>query len=146
MNNNIREMTRKLPGKFEMLRLTSIVFQRSRWLQVGSLIAIWWLCEITVRALSLPVPGSILGMTVLLMLLLSGYLRSTWVRRGASRLLDHMVLFFVPAVMALLNHKELLSLIGLKILMVIVVSTLAVMVATAFVVEICFHWRQDDPQ
>jgi holin-like protein len=123
-----------------MIRIGSLFFQRSRWLQVGALIAIWWCSEIMVHILKLPIPGGVIGMGLLLALLLSGVLRTTWVRRGANRLLDHMALFFVPAVMALLNHSELLSIIGLKVLLVIAVSTVAVMVGTALVVDFCFHW------
>jgi holin-like protein len=88
------------------------------------------------------VPGGILAMGLLLALLLTGGLRKAWVRRGTSGLLDHMILFFVPAVMALLNHRDLLGMTGVKILAVIVASTLVVMVGTASVVELTMSWRQ----
>ena len=116
---------------------------RSAWLQAGGLTAGWWACDRLARALALPVPGGVLALAVLLALLLSGRLPMNLIRRGAGGLLDHMVLFFVPAVMALLNHPEWLSLVGLKILVVIAVGTLAVMVGTAWVVELCFRWTAD---
>ena len=46
--------------------------------------------------------------------------------------------------MALLDHRELLSMVGLKVFVVIAVSTVAVMVVTAIVVDICFHWSRTD--
>jgi len=55
-----------------------------------------------------------------------------------------MVLFFVPAVMALLNHRELLGMVGFKLFAVIVGSTLGVMAGTALVVDASFRWRQGD--
>ena len=127
-----------------MLRLGAILFQRSRWLQIVALIVVWWLSELLVRALELPLPGGIIGMAIVLMLLISGRVPTTWVSRGTTGLLDHMVLFFVPAVMALLDHRELLSMVGLKVFVVIAVSTVAVMVVTAIVVDICFHWSRTD--
>jgi holin-like protein len=123
-----------------MLRKTSILMQRNRWLQAGWLFGIWWICETVVHALALPIPGGVLGMAVLLALLLSGRLRTIWLRRGTTGFLDHMVLFFVPAIMALLNHRELLSMLGVKILVVIVVGTVLVMTGTALVVDFCMRW------
>jgi holin-like protein len=120
-----------------------VILWRSGWLQAGGLAVGWWVCDRLVRALALPVPGGVLGLALVLGLLLSGWLPLNLIRRGAGGLLDHMVLFFVPAVMALLNHPEWLSLVGLKILLVIALSTLAVMVGTAWVVELCFRWRTD---
>ncbi|MDR3436341.1 CidA/LrgA family protein [Telmatospirillum sp.] len=123
-----------------MLRKTGILMGRNRWLQIAGLIAIWWACETLVRALALPIPGGVVGMIVLLALLASGRVRMAWFSRGSSGLLDHMLLFFVPATMALLDHPELFSLTGLKVLVVICAGTLIVMVGTALVIEACFRW------
>lgn len=123
-----------------MLRKMGITLGRNRWLQIAGLIAIWWASEVLVRALALPMPGGVVGLAVLLVLLASGRVRIAWFSRGSSGLLDHMLLFFVPATMALLDHPELFSLTGLKVLIVIVVGTLLVMTGTALVVEACFRW------
>ncbi|EPR43733.1 LrgA family protein [Desulfovibrio sp. X2] len=112
---------------------------RSRWLQIGVLSAIWWPFDRLASALSLPMPGGVLGMAALLILLLSGRVPAGWLRRGSSSLLDHMILFFVPATLAVLDHRELMSLVGLKVLLVIVAGTVAVMTTTALAVEFCFR-------
>jgi holin-like protein len=114
----------------------------NRWMQAGALVGLWWCCQWLVRVLGLPAPAGVLGLVLLLGMLLAG-LPILWIHGGASGLLDHMVLFFVPAFMALLNHHELLGLVGLKILVVIVLSTLVVMVGTALVVDLCMRGRQD---
>jgi len=124
-----------------MFRRTSILLGRNRWLQTAGLIAIWFACEAFVRALALPVPGGVLGMALLLVALASGRVRLAWFRRGGSGLLDHMLLFFVPATMALLDHRELFSLTGVKVLAVILVGTLLVMTGTALSVEACIRWK-----
>ena len=56
-------------------------------------------------------------------------------RRGANWLLAEMLLFFIPAILAVLNHPEFWGWLGLKILAVILVGTGTVMVVTALTVE-----------
>ena len=63
------------------------------------------------------------------------------VRRGAEWYLSEMLLFFVPAVLAVIRHHELFGLLGLKILAIMVLGTASVMAITALVVEVCFRWR-----
>ena len=109
--------------------------------QLGCLIGLWWLCESATHALRLPIPGGVLGLVVLLVLLVSGRLPARWLARGAGRLLDHLLLFFVPATMTLLNHPEFLGLTGLKVLVVILVGICSVMAGTALVVEWHFRMR-----
>jgi holin-like protein len=115
-------------------------------MQVGLLVATWWACDSLAHLLDLPVPGSVLALALLISLLLSRQVKITSVRRGANGLLDHMILFFVPAIMALLNHREFLGLLGLKILLVILVSTLMVMVGTALAVDAWFLVKARDAQ
>lgn len=104
-------------------------------LQVGGLIGLWWVCQVVVSRLGLPVPGGVLGLVVLVALLASGALPARWLARGAGRMLDHLLLFFVPATMTVLNHQELLGVTGLKVLAVILVGICSVMAGTALVVE-----------
>jgi len=126
-----------------MVRKTGRFYLRSSGLQAGLLLVGWWLCARVVQALALPVPSGIVALALLLGLLLSGGLPMGWVHRGTDGLLDHMMLFFVPAVMALMNHRELLGLLGVKLLLVILASTLVVMVGTALVVDLSFSWREN---
>lgn len=106
---------------------------------MGVLVGLWWLCERVSQAAGLPLPGGILGLGVLLLLLGRGVLPFRWVSRGAEPLLDHLLLFFVPATMSLLNHPEFLGITGVKILVVILGGVVLVMAGTALVVE--WHFR-----
>ena len=117
--------------------------QRSAVLQLGIVAAFWLAGEAAVRVLGLPVPGGIVGLALLLMLLVTRRLSAASMRRGADWLLADMLLFFVPAVLAVLDHREFLGIVGLKILFVITVSTAVVMLVTAFAVERCYRWRID---
>ena len=71
----------------------------------------------------------------LLGLLASGTIQPSSMKRGSSFLLADMLLFFVPAVLAVLDHSEFLGLVGVKILAVILIGTVTVMSATALAVD-----------
>ncbi|MGC2401805.1 MAG: CidA/LrgA family protein [Acidobacteriaceae bacterium] len=104
--------------------------------QVLLLIGFWLLGEIVVRAIHLPIPGGIAGMFIVLGLLMSRKLDVTWLRLGSEWLLAEMLLFFIPAVLVVLDHREFLGIVGLKIFVVIVPGTILVMTITAFTVDI----------
>lgn len=115
---------------------------RNRWVQAAALVAFWLAVETVSRRLHLPLPGSVFGFFALWALLESRVLPLSWIERGADSLLSHLVLFFVPAMLALVGHPELLSITGVKLLVAILVGTLFVMTGTALVVEFGFRWSE----
>jgi len=70
----------------------------------------------------------------------TGWVPARFVRGGANWLIADMLLFFVPAVMAAREHRELLGALGVKLGIVIVVSTLCVMAGTAWLVALSQAW------
>ncbi|WP_419899531.1 CidA/LrgA family protein [Roseomonas sp. USHLN139] len=119
------------------IRLLRVQMRRSAALQVLLLTALWWgACQLGALA-RLPLPGSILGMLLLLAAIGGGLLPARWVRQGAGLLLAHLVLFLIPPMLALTEHPDLLSLVGLKLLGAILLGTLVVMAGTAKVIDLC---------
>jgi holin-like protein len=114
---------------------------RNRPLQVGLVLAFWFAGQSIVRLTGLPVPGGVVGMLAVLLLFATRWLSVLSMRRGAEWLIGDMVLFFVPAVLAVLDHRELLGLLGLKVLGVILCSTIAVLGVTGLTVDLCFRRR-----
>ncbi|MBO1018097.1 CidA/LrgA family protein [Achromobacter sp. SD115] len=114
--------------------------RRSRVLQICLLVLFSLLGQALAQVLGLPVPGGVIGMALVLLLLATRRLRVRNVHRGASWLLGEMLLFFVPAVMSLLDHREFLGLLGLKLLAVIVLGTALVMSGTALTIDLCYRW------
>lgn len=110
-----------------------------RWLQtpfqIALLAAIWLLADIAVRTLHLPLPANLTGMLLLLVCILLGVVKVQWFSAGARWLLAEMLLFFVPAVVAVVNYQELLLQEGWRIMVVLIVSTVLVLGTTALVVD-----------
>ena len=114
--------------------------RRSRLLQILLIVALWLAGEALARSLGLPVPGGVAGMFILIALLASRRFSPLNFQLGAEWFLVEMLLFFIPAVPAVLDHHEFLGWLGLKVLMVIFIGTVIVMLVTAFVVDACFQW------
>lgn len=72
--------------------------------------------------LSLPVPGSVLGMLLLLVLLSSGLMPLKTIEKGASLLVRHIALFLIPIAVGLMGFGELLIQNGIAILLALAVS------------------------
>jgi len=103
--------------------------------QVLLLIAVWWAADGLAKWSGLPLPGGVLGLIAVLLLLLSGRLPLRRIDAGAKWLLADMLVFFVPAVVAMARYQELLRSEGLKLAAVIVLGNACVMLVTAAVVE-----------
>lgn len=111
-------------------------------LQVAALTAFCLGCDRVAGALALPLPGSVLALGLLLVLLATRVVPLADLRRGADWLLAEMLLFFIPAVMAVSQHVALLRSEGVRIVAVILLSTLLVMTATAFLVDTVWRWHR----
>lgn len=103
--------------------------------QVTGLAALWWASDAVMRALGLPIPGSVAGLALLVLLLRTGWLPLAWVSEGAGWLLAEMLLFFIPAVVAVVQYPAVILREGWQLLLVILLGTVGVMVGTALVVE-----------
>ena len=97
--------------------------------------------EYLVDWLHLPLPANLVGLVLMLTLIICRALPLKWVRAGARWLLAEMLLFFVPAVVAVVNYAQLLMVDGWRIFAVIALSTLMVLGATAWVVDKVYRFE-----
>ncbi|ENN84483.1 hypothetical protein RHSP_72268 [Rhizobium freirei PRF 81] len=111
----------------------------SRLAQILLLLGFWQVGEAIVRLTHLPIPGAIVGMLLVLALFASGRISMASMKRGAEWFLAEMLLFFVPAVLALLDHGEFIGIVGLKVLAVIFAGTVIVMGVTAMTIDIGYR-------
>ena len=91
--------------------------------------------EVLSRGLSLPFPGPVVGMLLLLVALRWPMVRES-VAVCADFLLSHLSLLFVPVGVGVMVHLDLLSRFGGRMLGVLVLSTLIGLAVTALVL----HW------
>jgi holin-like protein len=89
--------------------------------------------EVLSRWLTVPIPGSVLGMALLLVALAAGAVRLAWIEEAAELLLAHLALFFIPAGVGVMVHFELLQAQWLPVVVAMVVSTFVVMAVTGWV-------------
>jgi holin-like protein len=126
------------------LRLFDLSLQRS-WqslqqllkvvLQVGLLSAIWLSMDVLRSHFGWSMPAGLIGFGLLAVGLFTGLVKAQWLKVGTNWLLAEMLLFFVPAVLVVTEYPELIAHQGLRIVAVIIASTLCVMVATAIAVD-----------
>lgn len=95
-----------------------------------------------VTLLHLPLPANIVGMLMLLLLIMFRVLPLKWVKAGSRWLLAEMLLFFVPAVVAVVNYAQLLMVEGWKIFLVIGISTILTLGVTSLVVDRVYRFEQ----
>lgn len=91
--------------------------------------------ELLARGLNLPFPGPVVGMLLLLLALRWQVVREP-VGLCAEFLLAHLSLLFVPVGVGVMTHLSLVNQYGWRMLMVIVLSTLAGLTVTV----LCLHW------
>lgn len=109
--------------------------------QVSALCLVWLLSDWLVSFLHIPLPSNVFGMFLLLSLLLTKVVKVQWLKAGSNWLITEMLLFFIPAVVAIVNYQNLFQQQGIKIVCVIGVSTVFVLSMTALVVDIAYRYE-----
>ena len=104
--------------------------------QVAILSVIYWLCKLAVNITGIPVPANVLGIVVLFCLLMSGVVKEEHISLAADILLRHLVFFFVPIAVALMNWGEVFYSYGWVLLVALLVSSLVPLIAVPFVVHL----------
>ena len=90
--------------------------------------------EVLAKGLTLPFPGPVVGMVLLLLALRAPLVREK-VGAVADFLLAHLSLLFVPVGVGVMTHLGLISQYGFRIGVVIVLSTWVGLVVTAWVLK-----------
>ena len=96
-----------------------------------TLLLLFQLCgEFVSRVLELPIPGNVLGMSLLLLGLLTNVVDIKWFEEAADILLSNMALFFVPAGVGVMVYGNLIASEWIPISVATVLSTFVVMAVT----------------
>jgi len=104
-------------------------------LQVAVLFGVTMLGNGVTQVLNLKVPGSIIGILLVIVLLWTNLIRLEWIESGANILIAELMLFFIPSAVGVVQYKQVMVADGMRFELVILLSTLTVMVCTGFLSE-----------
>ncbi|MCQ4088038.1 CidA/LrgA family holin-like protein [Saccharibacillus sp. JS10] len=104
--------------------------------QVALLMGFSWLTNKLALWMHLPIPGSILGIFILFGLLHFRIVKLEWIELGANWLLAELLLFFIPAAVGVMNYIPLFEQDGIRILTVVISSTLIVMASSGLLARV----------
>lgn len=110
--------------------------------QFGIILLVSFLGELLRAVLPLPIPASIYGIVLLFTALETKLLKVSDIRETSGFLLEIMPMLFVPAGVGLLEKWELLRPVWLPFVIIIVVSTFAVLAVSGRVTQAVMRARQ----
>ncbi len=104
--------------------------------QIGFLYVLYRIGVFIQEVFYIPVPGSIIGMMLLLLFLMMGAVKVKYLNDGAHILLLYLPLFFVPATVGVMNHFGFLSSRdGLIMLIALLIGTILVLVGSGLIAQ-----------
>lgn len=110
-----------------MLRLLTLV------VQIAILFLVYYIGTSIQQFFQLSIPGSVIGLIIMFLLLVTGIFPLRWIEQGASFMVKHLVLFFIPATVGILNYYTLFKGKGMLLFVITIVSTLLVMITSGLV-------------
>ena len=110
-----------------MLRFLTLV------VQIAILFLVYYIGTSIQQFFQLSIPGSVIGLIIMFLLLVTGIFPLRWIDQGASFMVKHLVLFFIPATVGILNYYTLFKGKGMLLFVITIVSTLLVMITSGLV-------------
>ncbi|MFC4388845.1 CidA/LrgA family protein [Gracilibacillus marinus] len=104
-------------------------------LQISVLFLFFYIGEWIQSSLSLIIPGSIIGMLLFLILLLTGIIPEKFIKDGLDLLLKDMPLFFIPVTVGIVNLLHVFAGKGLLMLGIALISTIIVIYTTGLLTQ-----------
>ncbi|OLN22555.1 murein hydrolase regulator LrgA [Domibacillus antri] len=99
--------------------------------QIFLLTLLYQLSVVIVTFLHIPIPASVFGMIVLLVLLSKGLIHMHYVEKGAAFLNKHLAFFFIPIAVGLMAYGGLIKTDGLALIVMIAGSSIIGLFVTA---------------
>jgi len=109
--------------------------------QVALIWALLWACNLLVARVGLPIPGSVVGLGLMAVLLITKVVPEKLVALGCTWLLADMLLFFIPPVISVLKYQQLVNHSGVGLAVILIGGTAIVMAGTALAVDRVFAYE-----
>lgn len=119
-----------------MVKGVKIVFQ------IGLLYVLYLIGEWVADIFDLLVPGSVIGLIILLFLLFMRGLKLEWVEEGAAFMVRHLTFFFIPTTVGIMQYYDVFAGKGFLLVVIVLFSTVLVMVTSGLTGQLI--WRRKD--
>ncbi|XHU91385.1 CidA/LrgA family holin-like protein [Lysinibacillus fusiformis] len=104
--------------------------------QIGILTIFYYTGVGIVTYLHIPLPGSVIGLLLLVLSLIFRIIKVEYIQDGASFLIGVLTLFFIPATVGVIDYPELMSITGLLIILAVIASTLISIYVTGLLTQL----------
>ena len=112
--------------------------------QLTIIMGISFIGELLNKNLPLPVPASIYGLIIMLILLLSGLLKISHIKETSNFLLDAMPIMFIPAAAGIIKYWGIIKPILLPCIIMMLLVTAVVMVVTGIVTQKIINYNEKE--
>ncbi|WP_299801865.1 CidA/LrgA family protein [uncultured Shewanella sp.] len=109
--------------------------------QIALLCLFAWGCQLLAKQINSPIPGSVIGLGLLLLLLACKLVPESSVNLGSTWLIGDLLLFFIPPVVAVIKYQALLEHYGVVLIGSMLAASCCVLVGTAFTVDRLFKFE-----
>ena len=107
--------------------------------QFGVIFGVCWISLVIEHYLPFSFPASVIGMVLLLICLLTGFLKIEHVQEKADFLLSNMAFYFVPAGVSIINYFDELKSTAAQLILICIISTVVTFAVTAYSVVFTVH-------
>lgn len=104
-----------------------------RLLQIGMLFVLYFIGVWIQELFNLIIPGSVIGLVLLFVLLVTNVIKLKWIEEGASFLMKHLALFFIPATVGIMKYYDVFLGKGIWLVITTIISTMLVIVISGHV-------------
>ena len=101
--------------------------------QIGLLYILYRIGEWISSAFDLFLPGSVIGMILLIALLFTRVMRLEWVGDGAGFMVKHLPFFFIPSTLGIMQYYGIFAGKGFLLVIIVLVSTIMVMAVSGLI-------------
>ena len=123
-------------GVKSMLKLMKIIFQ------IGILYILYRAGEWIAETLNLSLPGSVIGMILLILLLFTRIIRLEWIGDGAGFMVKYLPFFFIPSTLGIMQYYEIFAGSGFLLIVIVLVSTMLVTAVSGLIGDL-YRGRED---
>src|SRR5690625_4915146 len=110
--------------------------------QIGILYVLYIIGEWIADIFNLLIPGSVIGMILLLGLLFIRGLKLEWIEEGAGFMVRHLTFFFIPATVGIMQYYDIFAGKGFMLVIIVLISTILVMVVSGLMGQLL--WQRKD--